>query len=222
MKKQHEQDEATNNNSREIKSVIIKILVIWSLVMAVVVALYKLTPFGFSELTRDVTAIVNKPPYMGLLSTLGLLVWAGTFSVCFFASRDSSHPFYNILRWGAFLSFLLVMDDAFLLHEEILPKQVGIPEILVVGSYGVMGLAFFWNSWKTILKSPYLLLALAFIGLGASATLDQFMTFSDRETAIEDGLKFFGILSWYAYFFLVARTIHNETETSDVMRNKEW
>ena len=53
--------------------------------------------------------------------------------------------------------------------------------------------------FRTILKTEYLLLAIAGFLLGFSLAMDQLVPFSHTQTFVEDGFKFAGILFWLAY-----------------------
>jgi hypothetical protein len=54
------------------------------LLIIVVVSIVTKIPIG--AFTRDMAALAEIKPYMGLLSNLGMLLWASAAAICFFAS----------------------------------------------------------------------------------------------------------------------------------------
>ena len=82
---------------------------------------------SIQDFLRDVTAIGNIPFYSGSISQLGLLLWSAATTVCFFTyfalkridpSRKQS---FNLLMFGGLLSGYLMLDDTYMLHEEVFP-----------------------------------------------------------------------------------------------------
>lgn len=153
-------------------------------------------PMG--TLTRD--PLSGKPAYLGLLSQAGILVWAAGAAVCFFASRVlRGAPGSAYLFWAGLLTSGLCIDDAFMLHDEVLPL-VGVPEELIYATYLGLVVVFLIAFRRQILDNgfPILMLALAFLGLSVVCDawglpwLDPYL--------LEDGSKFAGITLWTAHF----------------------
>jgi hypothetical protein len=91
-----------------------------------------------------------------------------------------------------------VLDDLFLLHEDIFPKQFNISEKLVLCLYAIVVLLYILKFKKLILKTDFLLLFLAFGFFGASI-LTEILIKKDI-IMLEDWLKLFGIVNWLAYY----------------------
>ena len=92
-------------------------------------------------LLQDPAAYFDLPFYSGLVSHLGVFLWVVSGVVAIFSScagqqlgRDLQRV--RLLRNMGLFSLVLGIDDMFLLHELALPS-VGIPEIVVLGSYGL-------------------------------------------------------------------------------------
>lgn len=154
-------------------------------------------PFG--TLTRD--PLSGKPVYFGLLSQAGILTWAFGASASFLGAwLLGGRAEGRFMLSAAVLTTLLCIDDAFLLHDEVLPLA-GVSEKLVYAVYLALLLGFLVLFARRILKTgyPVLLLSLAFLGVSVVADtwglpwLDPYM--------LEDGSKFIGIALWSAYLF---------------------
>jgi hypothetical protein len=165
-----------------------------------------------SLLTRDPVAVGNLPPWTGLLSTLGLCAWAGAAAVALFAGawvRERGGATAIPAGWffgaGA-LSVVLLLDDAFLAHEVLLPRFAGIPEKVTYALYGVAALAWFMGGLRYLRGTPWLLLGFAGLGFGASVAIDVLS--GDNSPAftvlLEDGAKWMGIAAWGAYLAATA------------------
>ena len=105
-----------------------------------------------------------------------MMIWCVTASVCLFACANISGPFKRSMRgalaFAGLLSVALLLDDLFLVHEELGPKYLGISEIIIVGMYGAGLLVYFTLFWRQLLSLEpfYLLLACAL--LGTSVVID--------------------------------------------------
>lgn len=171
--------------------------------------------------TRDpITAITdNAPCYAGCVSNLGILIWCATASICVFSgqllrsrSEDKEWSFFLIISGLATAGIML--DDLFMLHEEVLPDHFGLPQIVVYGLYASAALGYLLRFHRTILDTEFLLLALAMAFLAFSISLDllPYEDFYIRFIAddflgrhlVEDGAKLFGIVTWCVYFTRIA------------------
>lgn len=183
------------------------------------------TAFGrpVSDLTRDPTAVMGTGFYVGILSNFGLMLWASAAAICIFGAallRGRDGGAASFLFFGGAVSVMLALDDAWLLHEHVLPRLF-IPEIVVylallaaVGGYILYFL-------PRILLTDYALLATSAFFLGVMLFLDLILPMTDLATFFEDGAKFFGIVFWLAYFSVTAaRLVSEEGPTSKAPRVK--
>lgn len=164
-----------------------------------------------SHLTRDLTAIAETEFYIGLLSSLGIALWSATAGICLFgASILVRHPHHQhdarFFLCSGLICVVLALDDAFLLHEEMFPIYLQVPEKVVYLAYFLLICGYLLYFYDHFLKTDYVLLIIAFTFLGASLVTDALLPFGDLETFIEDNLKFFGILFWLGYFARAAST----------------
>jgi len=77
----------------------------------------------------------------------------------------------------------------------------------VFGSYAILVLILILNYYKTIFKTDYLLLGMAFFFFGLSVLLDLLDISGINPYVYEDGAKLFGIISWSFYFYYSAKRI---------------
>lgn len=153
-------------------------------------------------LSRDPASVTGSPVYIGMLSTFGIMLWSGAATICLFGAaiaRPGKPGRANrvFLLASGVLTLLLGLDDAFLLHEEILPAR-GIPEPAVYSSYVALTGAYLLFFCR-ILSTDYLILAAALFFLGLSFVTDIFPLFR-LPPFVEDSLKFIGIAFWLVYF----------------------
>lgn len=149
--------------------------------------------------------------YQGALSHLGVLLWWAASVISAFASvligraphkgRRGTRAFFLYL---AILTGFLALDDLFMLHEEVFPNYLGIPESVVYAGYGVLALGF-TRFLPVIYRTPFALLALGF-GFFLFSVLSDFGMLrvlfglsGGVSLALEDLSKALGIVSWFAY-----------------------
>ena len=167
------------------------------------------------DVTRDPATAAQAPFYTGALAILGLFGWCASAAVCFFAAAVLRHARTDragtaFLLSGALLSTLLLVDDAFLVHEIVGPYHLGLSDEVLIGLYGLATLAFLVGCRATILRSDYLLLVLALAFLAGSAGVDKLNDFGVLATTggkyategylFEDTLKLLGLAGWFGYF----------------------
>ncbi len=174
-----------------------------------------------AELTRDPVELLNGRPYTGMLSNLGIIFWSATAGICLFVViLDGNYPQLKRERRFFLLAFILtlvlLLDDLFLLHDVILPEVMKISENYLYALYGILSLLFIIYFRYDIVQTPYLLLIAAVIFFGFSIGVDTIVKFLDLEHGffLEDGSKFFGIISWSAYFTHISnRAIKRQTQS---------
>lgn len=164
---------------------------------------------------RDMANLTGAPPYFGLFSSVGIVLWAAAATLCVFtaaaiAARASrSQTPISFWVYAGVLSLALLADDLFLLHEVLFPFHLHVPEPIVYVLYGLLAAGFLAIFHRTILRTEYLLLALALGWFAASLVVDRWghLVLERGFWLVEDGFKMLGIVSWLAYF---ARTAYRE------------
>lgn len=170
----------------------------------------RLAGIPISYFTRDPSAIMGVPFYIGLLSNLGILLWCASAVICLFSftifQGVVKHiEFASFFLFSSVLTIVLLFDDLLLIHESVFPHYLNIPEKFFYVSYVIALIAYLIRFRKTILKTEFLLLLLALNFFGLSIIIDLFQqTFHlirpGLVDLIEDLSKFLGILGWCTYF----------------------
>ena len=183
-----------------------------------------------SLLLRDANAEVRDPQgsvmfYRGALSNIGILLWWTSASVCAFAAFlfRFKQPSWSLGRvflvYMTVFTGLLVLDDLFMFHEEVLPVRLGISELALYAVYGVLA-AGFVGFIELLLETDFLLLGLAFGFFAFSVLTDQGMLgslFSIRggaELIAEDLAKMLGIICWLIFSLRTAVQLLRSPETA--------
>ncbi len=160
-------------------------------------------PFGI--FTRDPIAVLDGHPATGVVSRVGILLWCATAAICFFAAallgrnKDAVMSRFLMIS-GLFTSFLL-LDDWFMFHEELFPDYLHIPQPAVYAGYLVLIAMYFFKFGKVIAATEYSLLLIACGFFALSIICDFLLPPEGLQFLLEDGLKLFGIVTWFLYFF---------------------
>jgi len=140
--------------------------------------------------------------YDGAMSNLGLMVWAATAAVAWFAimAHLARNQSFGFAAHSCAVSGTLLLDDTFLLHEVVLPK-LGVSQTLVVAALGGMALIYLVAWRDRLMRSRYApLLYVSLLFFTASLGIDQvFSSISSMMIVIEDGSKFIGIVFWFLF-----------------------
>ena len=178
------------------------VLAILFFISCLFVAKKQEVPLG--DLLRDTTAVLDAPVYIGLISNIGGLVWAAAATVCFLGfailRKRKEVRLQSFMLLSGLLSSMLLLDDFFRLHEEVLPKYFGIGEKMVVAAYGIFTMYYLMRFRNVLLRTEYLLLFSAVALLGISVAIDQAPFAIAFRYAIEDGAKFLGAITWLMFF----------------------
>jgi hypothetical protein len=145
------------------------------------------------QVTRDPVGIAELPAYSGALSLAGTMLWAVMVGACVVTAlvlrrmargRDDVAFFAS----SALLLSLLAIDDAYQLHENVLPYDAGIPQPVTYFDYAVVAVGWAWVFRDRLLRSDVVLLACAAALLAASVVVDELLA-----SWLEDYFKFCGL-----------------------------
>lgn len=199
---------STANISSQVKNNFQILLTIYILLLGLLVTIavvaehYKIPVSWF---TRDPTVTLKGPPYVGFISNIGMLVWSFTAAICVFSAiifhKNNQLEVAKYLLCSGLLTLLLLIDDMFMLHDSFFPNFLKIPEKLVYLSYVILVLGYLIRFRKEIIKNEYVILFIAFFFFGFSVLSDMFLPQQGMEFLFEDGLKLFGIVTWFIFFF---------------------
>ncbi len=152
---------------------------------------------------RDLLQTCRYPIGVGMISNIGILLWAAAAAVSLFSCLSgitTQKDWQRFLLVGGIFSTLLCLDDFFLLHDQ---RQI-FQDILYT-SYIIIIINILVRFRQLITHSHSLSFIGASIMLGLSLITDIFQDFFpfDYTTAqiIEEGFKFVGIWCWL-YFWI--------------------
>jgi len=172
------------------------------------------------HLLRDLVTTTDSPFYYGFISSVGVLIWCVSGTVCLFSwlilrqQHDAAYISSFFLYSGVF-SIILCLDDQFLIHEVIIRKYLHIPETVLFLAYIIYIGLWLITYRKIILKSSYPFLILAGVLFAVSLSIDfvavRIPSVVDRILSVdrilyEDGAKFLAIVAWCGYFTMTAYT----------------
>lgn len=143
----------------------------------------------------------------GSMSIVGSLVWFSAIPPLLLAAaetgRRGARDLARTLLIGAALTAVLVLDDAFLVHEKI-GDIFENADFALFGAYALFGCAYLWRLLSRHRGDfPPTLLILALGCFGLSVLADFVWHGGHRGPAIlfEDAPKVFGIFAWTTFHF---------------------
>jgi len=160
------------------------------------------------DLMRDPVNILKIPFHLGLVSNIGILFWCSAAAICLFTSlvmrrHSTERQLTQFLFFSGIITIFLCLDDFFNLHDVVYPEYLHIHEYLVYAIYGLTVALYLIKFRAAILKTENVLIFLLALGFfGLSLVIDMI---TDNNLVlipyvVEDGLKLFGIMSWFAFF----------------------
>lgn len=151
-----------------------------------------------APLLRDPATMAGMPVWHGALSTLGCMAWALTGALCLATHAGQRRTAARTWLLMAALALALGVDDALMLHEEVLPG-VGLGQELVFLAYGAVAVLIVRDVLARPADFDVPLLAVACSALAVSIGLD--VVVEDALVIYEDGPKVFGVvvLAVWAY-----------------------
>ncbi|MDQ5825595.1 MAG: hypothetical protein M3441_15490 [Chloroflexota bacterium] len=201
------------NQARSLPPVLLLVYAPALLVLMAVFASSLKSGIPVSYFLRDAAGTLQVPSYVGLVSNLGALLWCAGAAVCFFGSvllrkvgaGEEAREWSSFFLAAGLVTTVLLIDDLFMLHENVSEVYWRFGEKTIFALYGGMFLLFLARFWKKLATTDFLVFLLACGLLGMSVLFDQWNEpFGDNVPAmrllLEDGAKLLGILTWLLYF----------------------
>jgi hypothetical protein len=176
-----------------------------SIPLLAVAAASRLLQVPIGHMTRDIAAVANVHPLTGVLSSLGIVLWAASATVWLFAAyvqrARQPNESSGLLVLPGLLSAYLAIDDLFEFHELIAPRYLGVPEEVTYALLGAAVGVYLWRYRERLRERHGELLLLALASLAASVGVDAGLDvwlwrLGEWVLLIEDGFKWLGICFW--------------------------
>lgn len=169
----------------------------------------KLTHNPIWKLANDPSEVMEFPPYIGMLSNWGVVLWVTAAAICLFSAvilkqQKASNATYRFIAASGGLSLVLGIDDLFVLHDHLLPQLLGSPERYFYFLYFFVFLVYLIYFLREIVKYEYLLFGAALVFFVLSRRIFVSLPFFDQFMTAGDMLKYFGIVFWLAFFYRTA------------------
>jgi hypothetical protein len=211
-----------NSFSKQILN-LAKVYIPICLIIFLVWLIGKFSRISVYELVADPNEIGRIAPYAGIVSNLGLLLLCCAASTCFFSSylidTDNKHDkkWKLFLKYSGYLILLLLIDDAFQIHENFSTLLFGADanisvinkklqnslEVIVFSFYGSLFFLYGFYFRKLIYCTETLALILAFIFFFMSITVDVLPENLKGNFILEEGFKLLGMASLMTYYVKV-------------------
>lgn len=186
------------------------LVLVWALGSALLWGLVGQDGIPYADLVLDPAQYGRRPWYVGLISNLGVLGWTTAVVTAAVgagaANQGGRLGAAQLLRAGATLSGLLLLDDLFQLHI-VVPRTLGQPKLLFYILYGGLGAWWALSSTRELLRTRWPLLIAAVAALAGSVVVDVAGSGTEVALVLEDSAKFLGILAWALYFSMTTRDI---------------
>jgi hypothetical protein len=180
--------------------------------------LYVQSWLPMASLIRDPVAIFGGQFYHGLVSNIGILLWCAAAAICLFRGAENWRAGFR--RRGGFLlsagllTSMLLLDDFFLVHEQMLPRLTGMPEKLILIFYPIAVVLYTAAWWREIVRADAALLLLSLTFFAISNLIDVAFDYHFYEmpagpevsvsVILEEGAKFIGIAAWAVFHIRAA------------------
>ncbi len=156
---------------------------------------------------RDLAQTCDSALGIGLVSNLGYLLWIATAAIALFTAygtpTNSQHKSKELLLCGGWFSFILCIDDMFLLHD----RYIGQTFLYVV--YALFAFLIVFRFREQLIKNGGEIFILAATLLAFSVLTDKFQrdlvdvlqVKYETLQIFEEGVKFLGISSWLYFWW---------------------
>ncbi len=202
-------------NVRRGRHALLPLLIAWSAATALLAVVALQTAVPVQDLFLDATAVNGSAWYAGSVTSLGILMWTiavcGCLATSYVTHLGGRAKAAEAFRSAALVFGVLLLDDLFLLHSNLLPSVTGLPKVTFLGVEAVLAAMWLIPALPELARTRWELLVAATLGFAISLGTDTF--FDGRGTGwllAEDGAKFLGIVALATWSVMTA---------ADVMRS---
>ena len=108
------------------KTIVVFLVYAISLILLLIIFLAgRIYDIPFEALTGDPANYHMFHPLTGILSNIGIILWSSTAAICLFTcvlikNHDENAKITEFYLYSGALSFILLLDDFFMLHDRLL------------------------------------------------------------------------------------------------------
>ena len=160
--------------------------------------------FEVMEILRDPAQQSGQSSFLGFLSNIGIWLWVSSAAICFFSLLNENSKFRDkeLLFLVGILSFILAVDDFFLIHDRYIDQG------LCYLAYAIVAGALLVRHFNKIIGID----GFSFILAGSLLALSIVTDLVTRSIplpysvvqVIEEGFKFIGSAVWLYFSFQIA------------------
>ena len=172
------------------------------LIYTFIIIVFKSKGYDLAFIIKDVAQTCKVPSSIGLLSNLGILIWASAASICFFSVLTgliSSRKLQVKLALEGLLSLVLCLDDLLLIHDRYINEKLLYLFYFIV----IMTLIVVYS--KLIIEMNLYILITPLLFFCLSIAIDLFPQITpfkyNFSQVLEEGFKFIGITCWLFYCY---------------------
>ena len=159
--------------------------------LADVVAHLSGLPVG--AITRDAQSTQHTSAAVGAVSLFNDMAWAVAGALSLFVAWASPVARAYMLVFGM-LMFILAADDSLMLHENVGPKVVGVPELAFFALYALLAV---WVLWLLVRSKAPRNVTFTYLLGGCFLAASVLADLTGRNWyLVEDGAKLLGTLVW--------------------------
>jgi len=195
---------------RELHRVLTRVVVPLALAFCVALLVVRHNGKSIWKLLGDPAAALHVNPLLGFFSNIGIIGWCAGASVGWFTTlillRRRVAPATVRFHAGvAAFTTLLLLDDFFLIHDDLAQRYLGLSQNVVYAIYGVFFALLVVTRWREFATRNPALFVLAFGLLGFMAGIDAIFDGTTRLISVAmSGSKLLGIFAWSAWVTLAA------------------
>ncbi|MBD2167915.1 hypothetical protein H6G04_26355 [Calothrix membranacea FACHB-236] len=199
---------------------ILKVVLPSIIFLIVIGALFKTKGIPFRHLVIDPNAFKGIPPYIGMISTLGILFWCASSAISLFVAyilfkndKLKAEKWAKFLFFSGWITMFLFLDDLFQIHEYYYRPFINFIHIdnsrfianlfesLFFLGYAIIIISYIYKFKMLFKKTNYAILGLSLISFLVSVLVDIVTPESmPLHFFLEEGSKFLGIVIWCCYF----------------------
>lgn len=171
----------------------------------------------FEHFSANLISELGKPFYLGILNKIGVVFWSFSIIINFFTyillknensilTWEMKFLLYSCIFFGYFL-----LDELFELHGIILPRYIGIHQLIVLIIYGMVTFFYIFYFRKEISNSyfPIFFLAISFLAISVFTDIFSYLGIIHLSFRylLDDGAKFLGTVNLFIYFFILGQNL---------------